>query len=98
MKKQYNFYADPGHGWLAVPIVDILAFNLQDQITPCSYMKGKTAYLEEDNDAGLFVEAYKKSYGRDFPAKIKHTDRNSPIRSYDAWNKTKAKIAVGRAD
>lgn len=55
--KVYNFISDPGHGWLEVPVEEVKALALD--ITPYSYVDNRKglAYLEEDLDAGVFVNA-----------------------------------------
>ena len=64
--KTYIFHTDPGHGWLAVPFKDIHRLGIGEKISGYSYIKGKTAYLEEDCDAGVFIDAYKKEFGKMF--------------------------------
>ena len=63
--RQYTIHRDPGHGWLAVPKKECLKLLIMAKISPYSYVSksGKTIYLEEDCDAGLFIEAFKKKYG-----------------------------------
>jgi len=51
-----TFINDPGHGWLRVPLTDIAALGIEEQITPYSYIEGNFAYLEEDLDAPRFLE------------------------------------------
>jgi hypothetical protein len=57
--KQYRFHADPGHGWLEVPVAELAALGIADKVSGYSYLSrdGKTAYLEEDCDATVFVAA-----------------------------------------
>ncbi len=53
----HKFHADAGHGWLEVPISELVKKGIDKQITKCSYMdvaKG-LAYLEEDIDMATFV-------------------------------------------
>lgn len=52
-----NFYSDPGHGWLAVPLKLLDQLGILDQISPYSYMRGRWAHLEEDCDLSLFMDA-----------------------------------------
>ena len=52
-----TFINDPGHGWLRVPLTDIAALGIEEQITPYSYIEGNFAYLEEDLDAPRYLEA-----------------------------------------
>lgn len=54
-----DFYSDPGHGWLCVPLELLNWMGLLDQITTYSYMRGGNAYLEEDRDASTFIGACK---------------------------------------
>jgi hypothetical protein len=54
---QVTFYEDPGHGWLQVPKQLIHFLALGDQISTCSYQDHDYVYLEEDLDAGIFLNA-----------------------------------------
>lgn len=79
----FHFYADPGHGWLAVTRDDLEAANLSaDYFSQCSYINGEVIYLEEDCDASLFLAAYEAFNGRK-PKIVEHVENgNSRIRSY----------------
>lgn len=85
MNKQPTFlwHADAGHGWLAVKRDLLKTVGVYDQITPYSYQRGKTVYLEEDCDAGRFLNAYRATLGIE-PRTKESTARpdRSPIRSY----------------
>ncbi len=75
------FHRDAGHGWLAAKRSLLLRLGLLQKVTPYSYERGGTVYLEEDLDAGLLISHLKKT-GQDYVVTIgKHFDR-SPIRSY----------------
>lgn len=37
MRKTFHFYADPGHGWLAVRKDELLTLGIAKQISSCSY-------------------------------------------------------------
>ena len=52
-------HSDSGHGWLAVKLGEIKMLGIESDITEYSYIKGKTAYLEEDCDAMTFINAAK---------------------------------------
>jgi len=52
-----TFIEDPGHGWLKVPLVELDELDIRDQITPYSYKNGRFAYLEEDCDMGVYLDA-----------------------------------------
>lgn len=68
--KRLNYFADPGHGWVAVKrsFMVKVGVNLLD-ITPYSYQSktGKTVYLEEDCDVMcLFIAMDKAGYLPEF--------------------------------
>lgn len=86
MSKTYKFYCDPGHGWMAVKVQELLELAIITQISPYSYVRGKTVYLEEDCDAALFFNAYKDKHGVDPKFDYRHVNHRSPIRSYDRYN------------
>lgn len=54
---RYTYITDPGHGYLSVPLSDLDRFGIIDQISSCSFMTDTRAYLEEDCDAGVFIQA-----------------------------------------
>lgn len=83
--KVYKVYSDPGHGWMGVKLSDLVTLGLTQKISHYSYIKGQTAYLEEDSDVTKFCNAFKVKFGF-FPAiEVHHSDKNSPIRSYDRY-------------
>jgi len=86
--KTYVFHTDPGHGWLAVPFKDIEALGIQDKISGYSYVKGKTAYLEEDCDAAVFMEAYAERFGQRPSYRTSYQDRTQ-IRYFASYQPTK---------
>jgi len=55
----YRFITDPGHGWLEVPMAELVKLEIAHTISKHSYMSrdGKLAYLEEDCDAPRFNDA-----------------------------------------
>jgi len=85
MQKVFNFYADPGHGWMAVKKQQLAELGIAAQITPYSYQRGDTAYLEEDSDLDRFFEAFIKKTGEKPVLKQHHCDRRSKIRNYDSY-------------
>ena len=79
-----KFYADPGHGWGAVKRKVLDQLGITDKITAFSYQKGQTVYLEEDCDLSTLVTALALK-GETVQYKEKHTNKYSPIRSYDRF-------------
>ena len=89
-----NFYEDPGHGWLAVPLPLLDRLGLLDQITTYSYMRGMLAHLEEDCDASLFLKT-----ARDAGIAVTFREHNCPnkysrIRGYDHYSPARARAAL----
>jgi hypothetical protein len=85
MIMRLNFYEDPGHGWLAVPIPLLDKLGIIDRISHYSYMRGMLAHLEEDCDYAVFARAMNDA-GRFFTVKHHHTDHRSRIRNYCQFN------------
>ena len=81
-----KFYSDPGHGWGAVKRKLIEEMGLTNHISPYSYQKGHTVYLEEDRDLYVFMNALNSQRGQSVEFIHRHTDRRSPIRSYENYN------------
>jgi len=85
-KEKFKFYADPGHGWLAVRRELIANLGLLEEITPYSYQKGGTVYLEEDQDAVTFLSVWGATNGPDsYYVEHKHSNKRSPIRNYEGF-------------
>ncbi len=79
-----KFYCDPGHGWVAVKVSLLLELGITGQISGYSYVKGGTAYLEEDCDAERLIRAL-NAKGIAYKIEEKHTNSYSPIRNYQRW-------------
>jgi len=102
-KVKYDFYSDGGHGWLKVPITELERLQIQNQISSASYMRKGSSYLEEDCDAGIFIDA-KQGTGENYEEKNhSQSDSSSKIRNYDCydyyeyikkieWNKINSKV------
>ena len=82
---KFNFYADPSHGWLKVPMSLLRELGIANQITPYSYRRGNDAYLEEDCDVATFIKVMagvgRKVEFREFVARFK----SSKIRNYTSY-------------
>src|SRR5690606_23104266 len=80
----FRFMSDPGHGWLEVPVSVVRDLGIAEQISPFSYRNGGIAYLEEDCDMQVFVQAMRKK-GCHFT--IKDVDGDAGyIRSYSSFH------------
>ena len=83
MKTQsLTFHTDPGHGWLEVTRAQLDALNITAQITPYSYQHRDRVYLEEDIDAGLYMETARAAGYRLTLDSNNHSNDYSPIRNF----------------
>ena len=55
-----KFISDPGHGWLQVHNTVIKASGVAPKISSYSYQDRDFWYLEEDCDAGIFLDEMKR--------------------------------------
>ncbi len=78
-------HSDPGHGWIAVKLADLKMLGIGDKISPYSYVKGKTAYLEEDSDAQKYIAAMKQK-GMEVGVRWGPARDRSPIRSFKSYD------------
>ena len=91
--RKLTFYADPAHGWLEVSLADIHDFGIGDRISRYSYIKGDRVFLEEDCDAGLFLDSAKN---QGWTINIKETyQENTPIRNYASYTPKLLKLLTG---
>ena len=77
------FHNDGGHGWYAVKRKLLEKLGVLEKISGFSYQSktGKTVYLEEDCDAGLFFNDTDRN-PKDMEI-VNSYQEVSPIRSYD---------------
>jgi hypothetical protein len=54
---EFRYISDPGHGWLEVPLSLVDTLGIRSEISHYSFMNGNMAYLEEDLDAGILLQA-----------------------------------------
>jgi len=63
----FTLHTDPSHGWLEVTSKDLKIVGVDiSTLSSFSYRSedSKSFYLEEDCDAGVFVEAYVSHFGK----------------------------------
>lgn len=84
MKKIFTFHTDPAHGWLEVNTKDLVDLDLKlSDFSAFSYANGGKFYLEEDRDAGVFMDKYSAKHGpNDLSFMERHIDGEHEIRSY----------------
>lgn len=79
--KKFNFHIDPGHGWLEVHNTDIAEAGMTNaDFSSYSYMDTDNGvmYLEEDCDAGKFLDAHDPTRKLDLLNYVHHDQRNAP--------------------
>ena len=82
--RTFIFHADAGHGWLQVRRQELTALGIAEKITPYSYQHLDNVYLEEDLDAGTFLQALKAD-GRKFTISERYDGDRSTIRNFDSF-------------
>jgi hypothetical protein len=88
----YQMISDPGHGWLRVPVAELVELGIADQISEYSYREGDDAWLEEDCDMARFVYAMVDNDRERVPAwwalNVREQDVNSThIRNLPSYSK-----------
>lgn len=66
MLRPYLCVDTPGHSWLRVPLSELDALGIRDDITDYSYQDNLYAYLEEDCDLTTFIEAKERKHGPEY--------------------------------
>ncbi len=86
MSKLLTWYIDPGHGWLKVARGELHQLGILEHISSYSYQMGWEVYLEEDCDAGVYIDALvKQGHKPPFKTKVLNTNRRSKIRNYQSF-------------
>lgn len=76
--------SDPGHGWLEVPVSELARLGIAKQISRSSYRAGRMAYLEQDSDAGKYLDALEAA-GEPRPNITEVFQEFTPIRDYPRY-------------
>ena len=100
--RKYDFYIDPGHGWMKVKREELKELGVENKITGYSYERGEFVYLEEDGDASIFIDALERKSGENFEEN-KHlrqhiSDKNSKIRGYSPYRRRVFDEGIERQD
>lgn len=87
--------SDPGHGWIEVPLKTLAHLRIVEDMSGFSYIKGAYAYLEEDCDAGKFIQTC-KAHGVECKIEYasENSDRYSAIRNYERYSHNAAYAAL----
>ena len=84
-------YEDAGHGWYAIEKDYLKTLKIEDKISSYSYEKGNLAYLEEDCDASLLLDAMDNNKIEYTIQRIYHD--HSPVRGYRNYIKREERVA-----
>ena len=76
-------FSDPSHGWLSVKRRLIGGTD----VSPWSFQRGQTVYLEEGSDSQNWIRDM-ESIGYIVFVDHRHTNKSSPIRSYDQFTRS----------
>lgn len=82
-----RYVEDPGHGWLIVTPAQLASYGITEaMISPFSYRSrdGGMIALEEDCDAGVFLDAFRRTHGEDPIFARDHQDP-CPIRNWPGF-------------
>lgn len=83
----YTFFTDAGHGWLKVPVSELIELGIENDISHYSYMFGDWAYLEEDCDMARFIDAqYMRGLDVRWNSKV---SQRSMVRNYPRYDTRK---------
>lgn len=80
----FDFYEDPGHGWLKARKALLHDLGIAGEISDCSRQRGDWAFLEEDCDMGVLLDALR---ARGIAPRLRRhvTDQSSRVRSYASY-------------
>lgn len=82
-----NIFSDSSHGWAEVKLSELDRLGITQKISRYSYVKGETAFLEEDCDLAVYLDALRAA-GEAFTFEEHHTIGDSFIRGYNAYRVT----------
>lgn len=86
MKKiTLQMFSDPGHGWVRFPKARLVKLGISDKISTYSYQNGANAFLEEDCDLTVLINALRAAGYEDIKFKEGWTNRRSKIRNFDYY-------------
>lgn len=91
----YQFESDPSHGWLGVPLNELIELGIHNDISVYSYYDARRSlvWLEEDCDASRFIIAKAGTTDRETIGKWlglntieRHTNNLSRIRNLPSFD------------
>lgn len=87
-----RYVQDSGHGWLIVTPAQLASYCITEaMISPYSYRSRDHSMiaLEENCDAGVFIEAFRRAHGEDPHFTREHQDP-TPIRNWPGFGQRRS--------
>ena len=85
MTKRFQYYQDPGHGWIRIAIPFLAQFpSIYNAVSIYSYINDRYVYLEEDDDAGIFIN-HLRAKEIEFEFNYVHSNSQSTVRTYQSY-------------
>jgi hypothetical protein len=83
---EYLYITDAGHGWLKVPLTELINLGITNKISTYSYRYNGNVYLEHDCDAPMFANAMADN-GLEFkPLHVDCSVRGCMVRGYPHYS------------
>ena len=80
-----QMFSDPGHGWVRFPKARLQKLGIADKISSYSYQNGNNAFLEEDCDLTVLINALKAQGYEEIKFRGGSSNRLSKIRNYNIY-------------
>ncbi len=85
--KTFKYYETNTNGYLAVKRKLLNTLGLTSKISPNSYQKGQTVYLDQDTDAPVFKQAY-EAQGNVLQYSLVNHGSKSWVNTLETYNPT----------
>ena len=82
---EYLYITDAGHGWLKVPLAELIKLGIADKISTYSYRHDDNVYLEHDCDAAIFANAMADNGHKFKPLHVDCSIRGCMVRGYPRY-------------
>ena len=83
-KISIKVFADPSHAWARFPKSHLVALGIENKISTYSYQNGANAFLEEDCDLSVLINALRQR-GYEIKFNESHANKQSKIRNYPTY-------------
>ena len=83
-KISIKVFADPRHAWARFPKANLMELGIANKISTYSYQNGTNAFLEEDCDLPVLLNALRQR-GYEIKFNESHANKQSKIRNYSTY-------------